>query len=209
MENKITYELIAQANQSIKTIQIKRKDKETGKTIAKDYAEVNQRLKAYRMVYPKGIIKPIIINLENGICVIQAEIYDEEGKLLSVATAQENQKSSYINQTNYIENCETSAVGRALGFAGFGINSSIASAEDIKNEIDKEKYDEPMDDEQLTIIANFNPNMKDALKKQFKKDFTELTKKEAEATINSAIKKGLIKTKEEQEKETKEKEEVF
>ena len=88
MENKITYELIAQANQSIKTIQIKRKDKETGKTIAKDYAEVNQRLKAYRMVYPKGIIKPIIINLENGICVIQAEIYDEEGKLLSVATAQ-------------------------------------------------------------------------------------------------------------------------
>ena len=118
MENKITYELIAQANQSIKTIQIKRKDKETGKTIAKDYAEVNQRLKAYRMVYPKGIIKPIIINLENGICVIQAEIYDEEGKLLSVATAQENQKSSYINQTNYIENCETSAVGRALGFAG-------------------------------------------------------------------------------------------
>ena len=66
-----------------------------------------------------------------------------------------------------------------------------------------------MDDEQLTIIANFNPNMKDALKKQFKKDFTELTKKEAEATINSAIKKGLIKTKEEQEKETKEKEEVF
>lgn len=209
MENKITYELIAKANQSIKTIQIKRKDKETGKTIAKDYAEVNQRLKAYRMVYPKGIIKPIIINLENGICIIQAEIYDEEGKLLSVATAQENQKSSYINQTNYIENCETSAVGRALGFAGFGINSSIASAEDIKNEIDKEKYDEPMDDEQLTIIANFSPNMKDALKKQFKKDFTELTKKEAEATINSAIKKGLIKTKEEQEKETKEKEEVF
>lgn len=209
MENKVTYELIEKANKNITPIQIKRKDKETGKVIAKDYAEVNQRLKAYRMVYPKGTIKSIIINLENGTCVIQAEIYDEEGKLLSVATAQENQKSSYINQTNYIENCETSAVGRALGFAGFGINSSIASAEDIKNEIDKENYDEPMDDEQLTIIANFNPDMKDALKKQFKKDFTELTKKEAEVTINSAIKKGLIKTKEQKEKEIKEKEDVF
>lgn len=209
MENKITYEQIEKANQTIIPMQIKRKDKETGKTITKDYAEVNQRLKAYRMVYPKGCIKPTIITLEDGICVIQAEVFDESGNLLSMATAQENQRSSYINQTNYIENCETSAVGRALGFAGFGINSAIASAEDIKNEIDKENYDEPMTDKQLTMIAGLNPDMKEKLIKTYKKDITELTKKEAEKAINSAIKRGLIKTKEQREKEIKEKEEVF
>lgn len=209
MANKITYEQIEKANKTIKPMKIKRKNKETGEIVSKDYAEVNQRLKAYRMVYPKGTIKPTILTLENGICVIQAEVFDETGNLLSMATAQENQKSSYINQTNYIENCETSAIGRALGFAGFGINSAIASAEDIKNEIDKENYDEPMDSEQLTIIASFNPDMKEKIVKTYKKDFTELTKKEAEKVINSAIKNGLIKTKEEKEKEIKEKEDAF
>ncbi len=29
---------------------------------------------------------------------------------------------SFINKTSYIENCETSAVGRALGMAGFGLD---------------------------------------------------------------------------------------
>ena len=41
-ENKITFEDIQKANETIKTTDIK----------GKDYAEVNQRIKAYRMVYP-------------------------------------------------------------------------------------------------------------------------------------------------------------
>ena len=36
-----------------------------------------------------------------------------------------------INLTDMIENCETSAIGRALGFAGFGIDKEIASGEDV------------------------------------------------------------------------------
>ena len=57
-EKKITFEDIQKANKIIKPMKIKRKDKQTGKTIAKDYAEVNQRIKAFEMVYPKGAILP-------------------------------------------------------------------------------------------------------------------------------------------------------
>jgi hypothetical protein len=38
---------------------------------------------------------------------------------------------SLVNKTSYIENCETSAWGRALGNLGIGIDASIASAEEV------------------------------------------------------------------------------
>ena len=146
MENKkITFEDIQKANETIKTMTIKRTDKKTGEEISKEYAEVNQRIKAFRMVYPTGFIHTKMINNENGICVfyaecgyytdhqINAENYLTDTVVLATGTAQEKESSSFINQTSYIENCETSAIGRALGIAGFGIDTSIASAEEVQN----------------------------------------------------------------------------
>ena len=57
----------------------------------------------------------------------------EDGTILATGTAYEKENSSFINKTSYIENCETSAVGRALGFAGFGIDVAIRSAEEAAN----------------------------------------------------------------------------
>ena len=37
---------------------------------------------------------------------------------------------------SYLENCETSAVGRALGMLGYGIDGAICSAEERANRID-------------------------------------------------------------------------
>ena len=120
-----TFEEIARANLSIKTTPVK----------GKDYAEVNQRIKAFRQVFPNGGIVTEIIQLENGIVTMKATAYDENGHILGTGTAQEKEESSYINKTSYIENCETSAVGRALGMCGFGIDTSIASAEEVANAI--------------------------------------------------------------------------
>ena len=64
---------------------------------------------------------------------MKATCADENGSILGTGTAYEKEGSSFINKTSYIENCETSAVGRALGFAGFGIDTSIASAEEVMN----------------------------------------------------------------------------
>ena len=119
---------LAIANETIKTTDIK----------GKEYAEVNQRIKAFRMVYPDGIIETEMLSNENGICIFKATIgYRENGELFKLATgtAYEKEDSSFINKTSYIENCETSAVGRALGMCGFGIDVSVASAEEVQNAI--------------------------------------------------------------------------
>lgn len=129
MEEKIiTYEDIQKANEAIKPTDIR----------GKDYAEVNQRIKAFRMIYPTGTIETEMISNENGICIFRANIYNGD-KLLATGTAYEKENSSFINKTSYIENCETSAVGRALGMCGFGIDTSVASAEEVQNAINNQK----------------------------------------------------------------------
>lgn len=98
----------------------------------KDYIEVNQRIKAFRLLYPEGTINTTIIYFGDGVVTIKADI-SVNGKLLATGHAQEKENSTFINKTSYIENCETSAVGRALGMLGIGIDTSIASAEEITN----------------------------------------------------------------------------
>ena len=133
---------LAIANETIKTTDIK----------GKDYAEVNQRIKAFRMVYPQGMIKTNIESIVDGICVMRAEVYTEDGILLGTGTAYEKEDSSFINKTSYIENCETSAVGRALGMAGFGIDVSVASAEEVQNAINNQTLtQEEADNYKLTF----------------------------------------------------------
>ena len=133
----ISYEDIKQANDAIVTMTITRTDKKTGVTTSKEYAEVNQRIKAFRMIYPQGTIQTEMLSNENGVCVFRAAVgyTDENGEriTLGIGHAYEKEQSSFINTTSYIENCETSAVGRALGMAGFGIDTSVASAEEVQN----------------------------------------------------------------------------
>ena len=123
----VNYNDLKRVNETIKTTDIK----------GKDYAEVNQRIKAFRMLYPSGTIETELIQNENGVCIFRANIYDED-RLLATGTAYEKENSTFINKTSYIENCETSAVGRALGMAGFGIDTSIASAEEVQNAINNQ-----------------------------------------------------------------------
>ena len=120
----ISFEQIQKANAQIRTTNIK----------GKEDAEVNQRIKAFRMCYPEGFIRTQLLSVEDGVCIMRAEVGDGEN-ILGTGTAYENEKSSYINKTSYIENCETSAVGRALGMAGFGIDTSVASYEEVSNAI--------------------------------------------------------------------------
>lgn len=125
---------IAIANEQIGTIGIERKDK-NGNVTVNEYAEVNQRIKAFRMICPNGSIETDLLSNENGVCVFKATIKNEKGAILGTGTAYEREGSSFINKTSYIENCETSAVGRALGMCGFGIDVSVASYEEVANAI--------------------------------------------------------------------------
>lgn len=125
----IKYEDIKKANETITTTDIK----------GKAYAEVNERIKAFRMVYPQGTIATEMLSNNNGICIFKAMVYSDSdptvNSLLATGHAYEKEGSTFINKTSYIENCETSAIGRALGMAGFGIDTSVASAEEVQNAI--------------------------------------------------------------------------
>ena len=126
----MTFEELQRANAQIRTTNIK----------GKEYAEVNQRIKAFRMCYPEGFIRTQLLSVEDGVCIMRAEVGDGEN-ILGTGTAYEKETSSYINKTSYIENCETSAVGRALGMAGFGIDTSVASYEEVSNAIAQQEAD--------------------------------------------------------------------
>lgn len=174
---EIKFEDLKYANESIQTTDIK----------GKEYAEVNQRVKAFRMVYPTGFILTRLVSDENGVCIFDASVgyYDENGDAITISrgTAYEKENSTFINKTSYIENCETSAVGRALGFAGFGIDTSIASAEEVQNAI--ENQNRKVDEEQIKKIRELVPeeNM-DALIKYYKiGKLEELPYEDAKALI--------------------------
>lgn len=129
--SNITYEDIKRVNEGIKTTPIK----------GKNYAEVPQRIKAFRELFPMGTIRTEMLSNENGVCVFRAEVSDGMG-VLAVGHAYEREDSTFINKTSYIENCETSAVGRALGMLGLGIDTSVASAEEVQNAINNQGQDE-------------------------------------------------------------------
>lgn len=98
----------------------------------KPYVAVNERIKYFWQTYPapKGRINTILIEDEDEVCTFRAIILIDD-VLVATGHAQEDKKEGYINKTSYVENCETSAVGRALGMLGIGIDTSIATAEEV------------------------------------------------------------------------------
>ena len=168
MENKkIEFEDIQKANDTIKTTGIERRDKD-GNLVVKNYAEVNQRIKAFRMVYPTGTIETEMSSNENGVVIFRANVYDNEDRLLATGTAYEKENSTFINKTSYIENCETSAIGRALGIAGFGIDTSVASAEEVQNAINNQEVnDKPKTSKKTSKVVMIQDTQKDMILERF------------------------------------------
>lgn len=128
------YKQIVEANKLINTTPIK----------GKEYAEVNQRVKAFRFLYPEGTIFTEMLLDDGDKCVFKATVSNEDGKILGTGTAFEMKDSSFINKTSYIENCETSAIGRALAWVGLGVDVSIASYEEVANAINNQNKENTM-----------------------------------------------------------------
>lgn len=119
----------------------------------KGYVMVNKRVQAFRDLCPNGTIKTDIIKFEGDFVYMRAEVWDGD-TLLATGTAFENKNASYINKTSYIENCETSAVGRALGFLGIGNDDSMASAEELANALlQQEALKKPISEKEQKILV--------------------------------------------------------
>lgn len=142
----ITYEDIARVNSEIDMIDLH----------GKDYAIVAERVTAFRKLYPEGFIKTQIVTITEKSVLIKAcaGYYRDDGAEVILATgyAQETFGKG-VNATNPIENGETSACGRCLGFMGIGSKADIASAEELVGSIVKRRE----------AIKEFNETGKDEI----------------------------------------------
>ena len=113
---------------------------ETTDIRGKKYISVNERVKFFRQEdeYKNWTISTEFTSLDSEMCVCRAIIADPSQRIIASGHAHEVQGSSNINQTSYVENCETSAIGRALAMMGIGIDVSIASANEVTEAIAKQ-----------------------------------------------------------------------
>jgi len=111
----------------------------------KQYVEVNERIKFFRQEeqYKGWSISTRIEHMNEEEVVMCTSILDASGNIVATGHAHEVKGSSSINKTSHIENCETSAVGRALAMLGIGIDTSIASANEVETAIAKQEDEQP------------------------------------------------------------------
>ena len=96
-------------------------------------------------------IETKLVSAEDSMVVMKSTIRDSDGKVAATGYAEEDRSFGKINKTSALENCETSAVGRALAFLGLG-GSEIASADEVAGAINQQKQMEA--DEHLLAHAN-------------------------------------------------------
>lgn len=141
----MNYQDISKVNSEMTMLPIEKRNQKTGEITKKDYAMVPERVTAFRKLFPDGFILTDIVNVDGPTVTMQTKVgfYKENGEpvVLSTGLAQETKGQGLVNGTSHIENCETSSVGRALGFMGLGIEGGggICSAEELANAITGQK----------------------------------------------------------------------
>jgi hypothetical protein len=110
----------------------------------KEYITVNERLIFFRSQpqYKGWRISEEVVSLDEKEGLFKVTIINPEGFEMAVAHAQEYRDSSYINKTSFVENGFTSALGRALGYLGIGIDTAIASAEEVQTAVNNQPKDD-------------------------------------------------------------------
>ena len=147
----------------------------------KDYITVNERLKYFRSDdgYRQWRINEEIIDINEKEGIFKVTIFDNVGNPIASAHSQEYRDSSYINKTSFLENGFTSALGRALGYLGIGIDTSIASADEVSNAVQNQKDDKPwLTEQQLKATLKGSKEQASAVIKNFqmRNEFKELIK---------------------------------
>lgn len=99
-----------------------------------DYEPVEVRLEKFKNDYPDFRISTELEVVEAARYIVKAYIYKNANDVIAWATgyAEETVSSRGVNQTSALENCETSAIGRALANAGYAPKGKRASQAEMK-----------------------------------------------------------------------------
>ena len=102
-----------------------------------NYETVEQRLVRWWSAYPNGRVYTCMMNYTGDACVFYAELYADKDDKVPVATgyAEEVKSNRGVNATSFVENCETSAIGRAI--ANCPLQAPASGPRPSRNEMQK------------------------------------------------------------------------
>ena len=98
-----------------------------------DYETVEERLTKYWKDHPDGQIHTKLLEHSQGRFIVEASIYrtEADNRPWTTGLAEETIQGRGVNATSALENCETSAIGRALANAGYATKGKRASREEM------------------------------------------------------------------------------
>lgn len=109
-----------------------------------EYVDVASRIQTFRDEYKDHKILTSVVKLEkynekHMYALVKAEIQNADNFVIATGNALEVEGSNTINKTSFLENAETSAVGRALAFLGIGSSESVATKEEVEGAKEKQQ----------------------------------------------------------------------
>ena len=105
----------------------------------KNYRLVADRVKQFRKDYEGHRLETEMLHFDGTHLILKVTVMDHDGAVLSDGIAAEKVGSSNINQTSFAENCQTSAVGRALAFLDENLmGDSLPSADEMTGAINQQ-----------------------------------------------------------------------
>lgn len=122
-----------------------------------DYETVETRLEKFWEKYPNGRVYTWTdnkVNLGLGEVIIGASLYADRNDFQPFATghAHESVANGPVNKTSHVENCETSAIGRALANGGFASRGKRPSREEMEKVQRAEQAKKPATPEQIEMV---------------------------------------------------------
>ena len=101
------------------------------------YTQVHERLKFFRLNYPDHDLNSEVFYFDGKQCLITYKIStgspnSENYRVHASGNAHEVLTSKGVNSTSFVENCDTSALGRCLANFGIGIDEGYASADEVR-----------------------------------------------------------------------------
>jgi hypothetical protein len=155
----------------MKPIILKHKDKDTGRIVETNYYTVSVKLQYFRKNYPGYSLRSYVLNQTETEITIKAIIADPFGFIVASGIASENKNNGFINKSSHVENCETSAWGRALSNL-IGLDAEISSLEELEN---AQLNQDPITDEQKAIVKKLIYGVdEEAYRRMYKvRDFSE------------------------------------
>jgi hypothetical protein len=119
-----------------------------------DYETVEERLIKYWKDHPDGQIHTRLLNQDSGRFIVIAEIYrtEADSRPWTTGLAEETVQGRGVNATSALENCETSAIGRALANAGYATKGKRASREEMSKVVTIKKTESIIDETKAKML---------------------------------------------------------